>query len=360
MSVRGRAAVMLLVLGLAVQMLGVAATAKPVLAGSQSPVEQRAHVVVPIGAPRCPSSGLGASCSYGPAIAPERGVASLPRGLAACAGDQAKSIFGAVGACPASTSPLRSAVANQDRLRPTSPQIELSADKTVVGAGVPVLLSVSTSISATGTPWALEVFDQTTRALVGACSRSSACQIAFTAKAGAHTFVAYLALPSSSVPVRGIRLQSNTLDVKWLGITLAASNPTVVGPGKGVIFTATASVEVGEIGLQIQLFDSTVGDMLTFCTEGTSCSTSLIEPVAGTHRIVARLVSAPGLQRAPVTSAPVSATWLSVIVTASPYPIQGGTSRITATANADLAKTGWAIFIFRSPDYLIGRPCAAA
>jgi len=289
------------------------------------------------------------------------GVASLPRGLAACAGDEAKSIFGAVGACPpASTAPSKSVAANEDRLRPTTPKIELSADRDVVGAGVAILLSVSTSISATGTRWALEIFDQTTKALVAGCARGSACRVAFSAEAGAHTFVAYLAVPSPSLPIQGIRLQSNSLNVSWLGITLAASSLTLVGPGQGVVFTATASVEVGEIGFQIQLFDTTTGEMLTFCAEGTSCSMSLIEPVAGIHRIVASLVSARGLKLAPETSAPVSATCLGVIVTATPYPMQGGASVITATANADLAKTQWAIFIFMSPEFLIGHPCAAA
>jgi len=351
---------MLAVIAVSMQMLGAGVASRPVLAGSQLPLEKGAHVVVPNGAPRCPNSGRGASCSYGPAITPDMGVASLPGGLAACAGDDAKPIFGAVGACPTSTEPLKSVATNEDGLRRTAPQIELSADRDLIRAGVPVLLSVSTSISATGTRWALEVFDQTTNVIVAGCARSTTCQVAITANAGAHTFVAYLAVPSSSLPVQGIRLQSNTLNVSWLGITVAASSPSLVAPGKGVVFTATASVEVGRIGFQIQLFDTTAGEMLTFCAEGTSCSTSLIEPVAGTHRIVATLVSAPGLQLAPETSAPVSATWLGVTVTATPYPMQGGTSAITATANADLANTGLAIFIFMSPDNLIGHPCAAA
>jgi len=361
MSARARAVVMLAVVGISIPIMGAAAGAKPVLAGSQSPLEQRARVVVPNGARHCPNSGLGASCSYAAVITPDMGVASLPPGLAACAGDQAKSTFGAVGACTGSTAPSQFARVNDaDRLRPTTPQIELSADKALVGTGAPVLLSASTSISATGTPWALEVFDQTTQALVGACSTSTACQVSFAAKAGTHTFIAYLAEPSLSIPVQGIRLQSATLNVKWLEVMLAASDPSVVGPGREVIFTATASVEVGEIGYQIQLFDTTAGEMLTFCTQGTTCTTSLIEPEAGTHRIVASLIPAPGLQQAQETSAPVSATWLRVVVAATPYPLQGGTTTITATANADLATTEWAIFIFMSPDSLIGNPCAAA
>ncbi len=246
------------------------------------------------------------------------------------------------------------------RLRLTTPQIEFTVDKTLPAAGDPVVLAASTSITATGTPWALEVFDQTTQALVGACSKSTSCQVSFTAKAGAHTFIAYLALPSRAIPVEGIRLQSEALTVQWLGVALAASNPSVVGPGSAVTFTATASAEVGAIGYQIELSDTTPGELLTYCTQGTTCTTSLIEPEAGTHKIVASLVPAPGLETARETSAPVPATWLSVTVTARAYPLQGGTTAVTATANFDLSKTPWAIFMFMTPGDLIGHPCAAA
>jgi hypothetical protein len=204
------------------------------------------------------------------------------------------------------------------------------------------------------------VFDQTTQALVGACAQNTTCQVAFAAKAGAHTFIAYLALPSSTIPVEGIRLQSGILTVQWLGVTLAASNPSVVGPGRAVTFTATASAEVSKIGYQIDLSDATAGQLLTYCSQGTTCSTSLIEPEAGTHKVVAGLVPAPGSQQLQEKSAPVSATWLGVVLTATPYGLAGGTTTvITATANADLANTPWAIFIFMSPGYLVGRPCPA-
>lgn len=364
---RWNGAVVLAVISVSIQMIAaaigstsVAASAFPTK-GSLSPAEEIAHVEVPKGSHPCPHSGSGASCSYGETIMPDKGVAGLPAGLVACATDATRSTFGAVGACSAPTAPSQPAAASDAApLMPTSPLIELSADKALLAAGDPVQLSVSTTISATGTPWALELFDQTTGTLVGACVQNTTCQVAFAAKAGAHTFIAYLALPTSSIPVEGVRLQSGTLNVQWLSVTLTASNPSVVGPGRAVTFTATASAEVGRLGYEIQLSDTTAGRLVTYCSQGTTCSTSLIEPEAGTHKIVAGLVPAPGLQHAQEKSDPVSATWLSIVLTASPYSLQGGGTAITATANTDLANTPWAIFIFMSPGQLIGHPCAAA
>ncbi|MHB8611968.1 MAG: glycoside hydrolase domain-containing protein [Candidatus Dormibacteraceae bacterium] len=242
-------------------------------------------------------------------------------------------------------------------------QIELSADKTMLAAGDPVLLSVSTTISVSGTPWAVEMFDQTTGAQVGACAQASTCQVAFAAGAGAHTFIAYLAVPSSTIPADGIRLQSKTLNVQWLGVRLAASNPSVVGPGNAVTFTATASDEVRKIGYQTELFDTTTGQRLTYCSQGTTCSTSLIQSGPGTHTVVANLILVPqtfGIQPVQEQSTSVSATWLSLNLTASAYSLQGGTTVVTANANSDLTNTPWAIFIYRSPGQLIGSPCVAA
>jgi Domain of unknown function (DUF1906) len=329
------AVVVLAVITISIQMIAATASSAPVLAapfetqGSQSPAAALARVEVPAGAQPCPNSGFGASCSNGTEANFDNGDVSQD------AIQQGKS----------------------------TRQIELSADKTALAAGDTVQLSVSTTISVAGKPWAIEVFDQANQALVGACPGASTCDVAFSSKAGAHTFVAYLAVPSATIPVVGIRLRSGALKVQWLGVTLAASNPSAVGPGRAVTFTATASAEVSKIGYQIELSDTTTGHLLTYCSQGTTCSTSLIEPDAGTHTIVADLIPAPGsseLQPVPEKSAPVSATWLSVVLSAGAYSLHGGTTAISVSANADLTNTPWAIFIFRSPGQLIGVPCVSA
>jgi len=324
----------LAVISISIQIVAATIASMPVLAAplqtqaSQSPTTGLARVEVPAGARQCPNSGSGASCSNG----------------------VAGSAYGDAG---------QEAVQQGQ----SSPAIELSADKTTLAAGEPVLLSVSTAINVTGKPWAIEVFDETNGALLGACAQASTCEVTLAAKAGAHTFIAYVAVPSVTIPVQGIRLKSETLSVQWLGIALAVANPSVVGPGKAVTFTATASTEVSRIGYQIELSDATTGQRLTYCSQGTTCSTSLIESFAGAHDVTAQLApvrASSGLQPVKVKSDPVSATWLSIVLTASAYSRQGGRTDISATANADLTNSPWAIFIFRSPSQLIVSPCVAA
>ncbi|HUZ87540.1 MAG TPA: glycoside hydrolase domain-containing protein [Candidatus Baltobacterales bacterium] len=243
-------------------------------------------------------------------------------------------------------------------------EIQLSADKTTLAAGDKALLTATVATSVTGTPWVIEIFDQTTQTLAGACAQGNTCQVAFTTTAGDHTFLAYVAQPSAAIPAGGTSLASNPLVVRWLNITIEATGASVVGPGKPVTFTAVASEDVGKIGYRIELVDATTGQGLTYCSRGTTCSSSVIEPNAGTHSLVADLspeAAGDASQAIQEKSAPVSATWLRVALSASTTsPSQGGTAWLSATANADLTNTPWAIFIYMSPRRLIDRPCQSA
>lgn len=383
---RWTAVTILAVISVSVQLVAAAIGSAPALAaglqarGPQLPTGGLAQVEVPVGAHQCPNSGSGASCSYEPPMIPGPGAASLPVGLLACASDPSKPTFRAPGACSdeaagpsTAASGTRTSSTPQPSLTVTTieavqqtqsiPQIELSADKSMLAAGGRVLLSVSTTATVTGTPWAIEVFDETTQALVGACAVDRNCQVAFAAGSGAHVFVAYVAVPSSAPPVSGIHLESTRLTVHWLGVTLAASDPSVVGPGRPVIFTATASDELSAIGYRIEISDIATGQWLTYCSQGTTCRTSLVEPVAGTHTIVAKLILASlsvGTQLTQEKSAQVTATWLGIVLTASAYSLQGGTTGISANTNSNLANSPWAIFIYESPAQMISGPCVAA
>lgn len=318
------------------------------------------------------------------------GVASLPDGQIPCSSDPAKPSSSAPGACSATTdagpatppaaapnaavnptpdasatpaAPSTPSVASVKAIQPldSNPQIKLSADKTTLAAGDKALLTVTAEINVSGTPWVIEIIDQSTHTLVGGCSQGNICQMAFGATAGTHTFIAYVALPSPTIPANGTRLTSNALDVRWLNITLEASDPSIVGRGKPVTFTATASEEVRKIGYRIELVDTTTGQRLTYCSQGIMCSASVIEPNAGTHLLVAALslvAASSGSQVIQVKSAPVSASWINVTLSASTtYPSQGGTAWLSASANVDLTNTPWAIFIYMSPRLLIDSPC---
>jgi glycoside hydrolase-like protein len=357
-----------------------AGTSTCVVGGSLHAQAAMVRVVVPTGSKQCPDSGFGASCETGQGDPLDFGAASVPAGLAPCPTDPSKPIPNALGACSATSSP---AAATPDpppatpmgspSPRPSAtsklgetprPQLQLSADKTTVAAGAGAVLTADSTLAVDGTPWVIEIFDQTTGALVGACSQGSRCTVAFTANAGVHTFAGFVAKPAAAVPVAGIRLTSNTVSARWLGVHLTESDPAVVGTGHAVTFTASASQDVSGSRYAIELWDTTTGQRLTYCTRGTICSTAVIEPAGGTHTVLADLglvAPTPGLPPVLAQSASVPATWVTVTLIASTtYPAQGGVVSLRADASADLTNTPWAIYIFTAEGELVGSPCNAS
>ena len=335
-------------------------TASPTQLAGAKPAER---IEVPSGAAQCPNSGAGAACSHATA-ATQAGSSSVPEGLTACPSDGAKSVD-APGACSADGQPAATAGGAPVRLTPVLPTVTLGVDKTVLASGSPALLVATSSADVTGTPWAIQIFDMTSRTPVGACAQSSVCTVAYTGKAGRRSFSAYVMTPGQKVPTSGAAA-SNRVDVKWLGVSIAVKNPSIVAPGKPITFTASASENVAQIGYRIELRDAASGQRMTFCSQGTTCSTSLVEPTAGTRTLSAALVaqspaSHSGTVSLSPTSGNVSGTWLGVsLVSSSTGGLSGGGAvSLTATANADLSQTPWSIYIQNDAGQQVGQPCNA-
>ena len=353
---------------------GAASTPSACTAGaSVTPQVAVARVTLPKGTKQCPESGVGASCSTGDAAPIDFGAAAVPAGLSPCPTDPAKPIPNAPGSCsvpaaaspapsPAALSPLPPAAAKATGSRAAA-DLQLAADKSTLGAGDPTMLTATSPFTVDGTPWAIEIFDQTTKALVGACSQAAQCTVQFSANAGTHNFIGFVATPTAALPTSGIRLTSNVISVNWLGVQLTTSGSAIVGTSHAITFTAQASQDVTNSRYAIELWDATTGQRLTYCTRGLVCSTSLIEPTGGIHVVNADLglvAPTPGLPNVLARSALVSGTWVTVTLTAqTTYPIQGGIVQLVATASADITNTPWAIYIFTSTGALVGKPCDA-
>src|SRR5207249_9587371 len=134
----------------------------------------------------------------------------------------------------------------------------------------------------------------------------------------------------------GASSSSSLVDVRWLGVSIEVSDPAIAPPGKPITFTASATENVAKIGYRIEMRDATSGQRLTFCSEGTTCSTALVEPNAGTHTIAASLVAqSPASHASTVsvnpTSAGVSGTWMGVELEASST---GGLDRKSTRLNS--------------------------
>lgn len=354
-------------------------------------VDDTPRLTVPAGDRQCPASGPGASCNaYTAAALPAPGVSSLPIGASACAVRSDKVGPNAPASCnnillaaPQATEPAGGfgttslpapvtpsvpiwtlAAGSAQRLRLTSNVGELEP-------GQNAMLTATASSSMSGTRSAIEIFDLTTGTLVGACLQGSQCQVAYAAKSGAHTFAAYITPPSAKQPTENV-VTSNAATVSWLGIGLATTSASIVGPGKPVTFIATATADVSVGGYRLGIYDQTSGTELTYCSRGTACSVTLTKSNAGTRSIVAYVATLPaastntssGLSAAlPPTavlaqSAPIMATWLGVNLDAdTTRPQLGGSVVMRATANVDVTNTPWSIGIYDQQGELVSASC---
>ncbi len=137
--------------------------------------------------------------------------------------------------------------------------------------------------------------------------------------------------------------------------------PAVIGAGKALRLTASASVDVSTLGRVLMFWDATTGKRLTFCSSGTSCSTMLSESTGGSHDIRAYVTRvetrAPG-SGTDAASDTVSPMWLSVVLAANTTLAEaGGTVNLTAVANADLTNTPWSLGILDENGSLVDKPC---
>ena len=326
------------------------------------------RVQVPAGLRQCPASGPGAACAANDLSAVATpGVASTPDGQSPCPASDL--VAGNLAACtnatlsaPADLGSRGTALASV----PVSPSVPVSslqpaladehlsleASATFVHPGEKTILTATADTSVTSTGSAIEIFDLTTGTLAGACEQSAACSIGYTAVSGIHTFAAYLMPPGVDVPSDTSSIASRQINVTWLAVALSASD-SVVGPGRPITFTATSTFDVGKVGRQIVIYDNTTGERLTYCSHGTTCSTSISEPRGGAHEILGWV---PG--RPEAVSQPLTATWLNASLTASTtYPQEGGTVHLVATSNVDLTNTRWSLGIYNQDGRLVSEAC---
>jgi hypothetical protein len=226
--------------------------------------------------------------------------------------------------------------------------------------GQSAVLTATASVTMTGTRSAIEIFDQTTGTLVGACMQASQCSVGYTANAGLHTFAAYVTPPVANQPTENV-VSSNSVTVAWFSVSIAPASASMVGPGKPVTITATTTADVNNSGYHLGLYDQTSGTRLTYCSRGTTCSTTLTKEQAGSRSIVA-FVSGDSETSPPPSiqaqSSPITATWLGVTLNANTTHPQLGTAVfMRATANVDVTNTPWSIGIYDGNGELVSDPC---
>ena len=336
---------------------------------------------LPVGSRQCPGSGPNASCnSWDSAVQPTPGVSSLPGGQDACPARPGDAGPHTPASCnntllptPQSSVPVArgGSAFTQRTVTPSipswtlaaagsQPRVRLESNVTALKAGENAVLTATASLTMTGTRSAIEIFDQTTATLVGACMQASQCLVAYAANSGVHTFAAYVTPPVANQPTENV-VTSNSVTVSWFSVSLAAASASMVGPGKPVTIIATATADVSNSGYELGLYDQSSGARLTYCTHGMTCGTTLKKEQAGTRSIVAFVSSASETSPPPAIqaqSAPIAVTWLGITLDASTtHPLRGNTVFMRATANVDVTNTPWSIGIYDENGELVGDAC---
>ena len=322
---------------------------------------------LPKGATQCANSGPAATCSNptaGPA--PTAGTASLPAGSTACPVTTDKPVPATPAACtevtPASGPAESDPAAATPVVAPSVPtvslgafdaatQITLSSNASTLRGGQNVDLTATSTASVTGTGAAIEIFDRTSNAVVAACSQGNQCSVAYATADGQHTFTAFLTAPTSQLPGQDA-ISSNSLSVGWLDSTVSADQ-LVVGPGHSVTVTAKSTVDVRNTGRWLEIYDLTTGSRLTYCAQGTSCSTSVKQTAGGVHEIVGYVNGKPE-----AVSSPIYVTWLAVSLSATSVgSSSGGSVSLKASLNGDLTSTPYVVGIYDQNGRLVDHAC---
>lgn len=314
----------------------------------------RTEVNLPASANVCPNSSAAVACGGFNKSAFDKGFPSIPAGMDVCP------------VAPGQGQPAAPAVCTDSVLTPdanaASERIQLTAARDQAAAGEPVVLAATTTATVTGSDRVIEIFDSSTKALVGSCTQGSQCDIAYAARAGTHTFTAYLTSRTNPLATSGTAFAtSNGVKVRWIGVSVTADR-SAVGPGHPVDVTATSTIPVDRTGWLIQIYDAATRSRVGFCSSGSTCRTTL--SISKSRQLALVGVVGPASESLPAghvaiaTSDVFTVTWLGVSVSAFTYDATvHGIVHVTASANTDLTNTGWTLAIFDANGQIVGRSC---
>lgn len=328
-----------------------------------SSLNQAPVLSLPSGMVACPASGSAAACRTNPTpAAAASGQASLPAGLAACPTSPDKPLPTGTAACSNTQLDGTSATASASSptpgglgaatAAPPAYGLSLTADSTTLSAGSSTLLTATATDTISGTDLAIEIFDQTSGTLVAACGTMSQCEVNYTAQGGTHTFIAFLTPPTADMPGAANAITSNPVTVGWLDTAISASE-VLAPPGERVTVTATSTLDVQPGGRWLEIYDLSTHSVLTYCTRGSECVTSILAPPGSTHELVAHVTGSPES-----VSTPIQVSWLKVTLAATTLTQSTtGMVYLQAVVNADLTNSPWMVGIYDSHSHLVGQVC---
>lgn len=204
------------------------------------------------------------------------------------------------------------------------------------------------------TPYWISIVDTSTGNYVAICGSGTVCTASVTrASVSGNYYRAYVASypTNGTVPPANTQASSPAVYVYWHFTTVSlAASPTTLIPGSSSTLTATTAHDVGPSPFWTAIFDATTGTRVTVCGSGTTCSTTVSQPIETTHRYIAyvsnysSVLPPPGIRTASNSS---FVTWsysgyrLSLNLSRN-----GSNATLTAVSNRDVGPTPYYIEIF--------------
>ena len=160
--------------------------------------------------------------------------------------------------------------------------VSLTASPATVPVGGAATLTATASSDVGPSPFYTQIYDTTTGTRVAVCGSGTACTGTVSqSAAGAHTYIAYVGLLSTTAPPSSLQATSNPAYVAWSdsGFTVSLSAPGATFGTETV--TATTNMDIGPTPYYTEIIDESTGVLLTLCGAGTSCSVSFAPSPVG-------------------------------------------------------------------------------
>jgi hypothetical protein len=156
--------------------------------------------------------------------------------------------------------------------------VKLTQSITTAALGARAILTATTDYDISSSPFYVQLYDDTTPALLQSCGGGTQCSVAVSqTTATTHAYRACFSGFGASMPPPNLLECTAERFIAWssTGITVALS------ASQGTV-TASSSVDVGPTPYFIQIFDF-AGSRLAVCGSGTSCSASFNAAWGGSY-----------------------------------------------------------------------------
>ena len=220
--------------------------------------------------------------------------------------------------------------------------VGLSASSTGVQAYQRVTLSAEVATNVSTSHSTLEIVDQTTGHVVARCRTGTTCSAHVSEPTGMQSYAAEILGPTGAVTAT-----SPPVSVVWsapaVSLEASTTSPAAAAP---VVLTATSSESLTRTSLSLVIYDPSNDKVLASCSRGTTCTLTVAEP--GPETFDAAIVAGRGTQVELGSPASVTVNWPQLTVALAPGATSAEVGRpvtLTATANGDVARTGYAILI---------------